>query len=84
MSVYSNTQIRQAIDEGHILCHPFDPKHVSHASHDTVDSRSELFRPWHLLIAALRSLVDHPLWPSVPTAKCVPAESAYLNSCISS
>ena len=34
MSVYSNIQIRQAIDEGHIVCHPFDPKHVSHASLD--------------------------------------------------
>lgn len=34
MGVYSNIQIRQAIDEGHILCHPFDPKHISHASMD--------------------------------------------------
>lgn len=32
--VYSNTQIRQAIDSGHILCHPFEPKNVSHASLD--------------------------------------------------
>jgi deoxycytidine triphosphate deaminase len=31
---YSNKQIRQAIEEGHILCHPFNPKHVSHASLD--------------------------------------------------
>jgi deoxycytidine triphosphate deaminase len=34
LAVYSNIQIRQAIDEGHIICHPFDPKHVSHASLD--------------------------------------------------
>ncbi len=34
MAVYSNTQIRQAINEGHIICHPYNPKHVSHASLD--------------------------------------------------
>lgn len=34
MGVYSNTQIRQAISDGHILCHPFNPKHVAHASLD--------------------------------------------------
>lgn len=34
MSVYSNTQIKQALDEGHIICHPFNPKHISHASLD--------------------------------------------------
>jgi len=34
VSVYSNIQIRQAIDEGHIICHPYQPKHVSHASLD--------------------------------------------------
>jgi deoxycytidine triphosphate deaminase len=34
MAVYSNTQIRQAIEDGHIVCHPFDPKHISHASMD--------------------------------------------------
>ncbi len=34
MSVFSNTQIIQAIDEGHIICVPFNPKHVSHASLD--------------------------------------------------
>jgi deoxycytidine triphosphate deaminase len=34
VGVYSNTQIRQAIDDGHIVCHPFDPKHVAHASLD--------------------------------------------------
>lgn len=34
MAVYSNTQIRAAINDGHIICHPFDPKHVSHASLD--------------------------------------------------
>ncbi len=32
--VYSNVQIRQAIDEGHIVCEPFNPKHVAHASLD--------------------------------------------------
>jgi deoxycytidine triphosphate deaminase len=34
MSVFSNTQIVQAIKEGHILCRPFNPKHISHASLD--------------------------------------------------
>lgn len=34
MSVYSNTQIRQAINYGHIVCTPFNPKHVAHASLD--------------------------------------------------
>src|ERR1700751_5979026 len=34
LGVFSNTQIRQAIDDGHILCHPFDKKHVAHASLD--------------------------------------------------
>ncbi len=34
MGVYSNTQIRAAIDDGHIVCTPFNPKHVSHASLD--------------------------------------------------
>ncbi|MGZ6005029.1 MAG: dCTP deaminase [Candidatus Saccharimonadales bacterium] len=34
MSVYSNLQIRQAIDDGHIICVPFNPKHVAHASLD--------------------------------------------------
>jgi len=34
MAVYSNTQIQKAIDEEHIICHPFDPKHISHASLD--------------------------------------------------
>lgn len=34
MSVYSNTQIFAAIDAGHIICVPFNPKHVSHASLD--------------------------------------------------
>lgn len=32
--VYSNKQIRDAIDDGHIVCVPFIPKHVSHASLD--------------------------------------------------
>ncbi len=34
MGVYSNTQIRQAIKDGHILCTPFNDRHVSHASLD--------------------------------------------------
>lgn len=34
MSVFSNIQIRQAIDDGHIVCVPFNDKHVSHASLD--------------------------------------------------
>jgi deoxycytidine triphosphate deaminase len=34
LGVYSNTQIRQAVDEGHIVCHPFQAKHVAHASLD--------------------------------------------------
>jgi len=34
LSVFSNIQIRQAIKEGHILCEPFNPKHVAHASLD--------------------------------------------------
>jgi len=32
--VYSNTDIRQAIEEGHIVCVPLNPKHVAHASLD--------------------------------------------------
>ena len=34
VSVFSNTQINEAIDSGHIVCVPFDPKHVSQASLD--------------------------------------------------
>ncbi len=34
MGVYSNTQIRKAIEDGHILCMPFNPKHISQASLD--------------------------------------------------
>ena len=34
MGVYSNAQIRQALADGHILCTPFNPKHVAHASLD--------------------------------------------------
>lgn len=34
MSVYSNVQIRKAIDNGHIVCVPHNPKHVAHASLD--------------------------------------------------
>lgn len=34
MAVFSNIQIRDAIDTGHIVCVPFNDKHVSHASLD--------------------------------------------------
>jgi deoxycytidine triphosphate deaminase len=34
VAVYSNTQIRKALEEGHIVCHPFNPKHIAHASLD--------------------------------------------------
>ncbi|MBA3757717.1 deoxycytidine triphosphate deaminase [Candidatus Saccharibacteria bacterium] len=34
MGVFSNKQIRDALSSGHILCEPFIPKHVSHASLD--------------------------------------------------
>lgn len=34
MGVLSNIEIKQAIKDGHIICDPFDPKHVSHASLD--------------------------------------------------
>jgi deoxycytidine triphosphate deaminase len=34
MGVYSNLQISDAIKRGHIICTPFDPRHVSHASLD--------------------------------------------------
>jgi deoxycytidine triphosphate deaminase len=34
VSVYSNIQIRQAIQDGQILCTPFNDKHVAHASLD--------------------------------------------------
>lgn len=34
MGVYSNTEITAAIADGHIVCEPFNPKHVSHASLD--------------------------------------------------
>ena len=34
MSVYSNTQIRNAVKDGHIVCVPFNDRHVSHASLD--------------------------------------------------
>lgn len=34
MAVFSNLQILQAVEEGHIICRPFNPKHVSHASLD--------------------------------------------------
>ncbi len=34
MGVYSNIQIQKAIEEKHIVCVPFNPKHVSQASMD--------------------------------------------------
>jgi len=34
VGVYSNIQIRQALKDGHIVCTPFNDKHVSHASLD--------------------------------------------------
>ena len=34
MGVYSNIQIRKAINQGHILCEPFNPQHIAHASLD--------------------------------------------------
>ena len=34
MSVYSNVQIRQAIEEGHIVCHPLVPKNIAGSSVD--------------------------------------------------
>ena len=34
MGVYSNIQIREAIESGHIICLPHEPKHVAHASLD--------------------------------------------------
>ena len=34
MAVFSNIQIRDAIESGHIVCTPFDPKHVCQASLD--------------------------------------------------
>ncbi len=34
MGVFSNTQILQAIEEDHIVCTPFNKRHVSHASLD--------------------------------------------------
>ncbi len=34
MGVFSNTEIRAAIDDGHIVCTPFNAKHISQASLD--------------------------------------------------
>lgn len=34
MGVYSNKQISEAIDKGHIVCVPFKPEHIAHASMD--------------------------------------------------
>lgn len=32
--VYSNTQIKEAVKSGHIVCNPYNEKHVAHASLD--------------------------------------------------
>jgi dCTP deaminase len=34
MGVFSNTEILKAVKEGHIVCTPFNPKYVAHASLD--------------------------------------------------
>lgn len=34
MAVFSNRQILKAVKDGHIVCTPFNPRHVSHASLD--------------------------------------------------
>jgi deoxycytidine triphosphate deaminase len=34
VGVFSNIEIREAVKDGHILCEPFIPKHVAHASLD--------------------------------------------------
>lgn len=34
MGAYSNTDIKLAIDSGHIICHPLNQKHISHACLD--------------------------------------------------
>ena len=34
MSVFSNLQIKAAIEQGHIVCEPFEPRNVSQASLD--------------------------------------------------
>ncbi len=34
MSVYSNTDIKKAIDEGHIVFHPYQPEHINGSSVD--------------------------------------------------
>lgn len=34
MAVFSNMQILKAVKSGHIVCEPFNPRHVSHASLD--------------------------------------------------
>lgn len=34
MAVYSNIQIKAAIEDGRIVCHPYNPRHVNHASLD--------------------------------------------------
>jgi len=34
MGIFSNIQIKEALGSGHIVCTPFAPKHISHASLD--------------------------------------------------
>lgn len=51
--VYSNTQIRAAIEDGHIVCVPFNPKHVSQASLDVTLGR---------YYYRTERIQDHPLY----------------------
>ncbi|MEX1995338.1 MAG: deoxycytidine triphosphate deaminase [Candidatus Saccharimonadales bacterium] len=53
MGVFSNTQIAKAVDAGHIVCTPFQPKHISHASLDVTLG--------HYYYRTERSK-DHPLY----------------------
>jgi deoxycytidine triphosphate deaminase len=53
LGVFSNRQIRQAIEEGHILCVPFQDKHISHASLD-VTLGHYYYR--------MERLTDHPVY----------------------
>ena len=34
MGVYSNLDLKNALDDGHVVCHPFNQKHISQASLD--------------------------------------------------
>lgn len=58
MSVYSNTEIKQAIKDGIIICEPHNPKHISEASLDftlgyyyyqqEADSNSAVYNPFNV------------------------------------